>query len=354
MRRIAHAAALLAALALATVALADRETAAFSSGRADKAMAAKKYDEAESLYRKAIEEDATYLPARYGLAQALVGGGKSAVAVEELRKFVTDARADAALPAEWKPLLAKAEKQLGELDAAGAALQKIVDGYADALVDLAQRWMTKDSSVAERALRRALKLRPGMPRATELLEKMGKSAAGETVDLFNGKDLDGWQWAHAPSTQAIDGELVFDVKDKGITIRSDQAFEGSFDVRMEVKLIEAYAGLTVFELLPCWKGNFDHYSLGVEKDSVRFLDELGDSTKERPIWSALHKNMKKPFDAREWHTFEVRLRGLEATALVDGEVVAKDNRPESRHGGFVGILVQNAHVAIRKVQVDRR
>jgi hypothetical protein len=354
LRRTAFAAALVAALALGVVALADRETAAFSSGRADKSLAAKKYEEAESLYRKALEEDATYLPARYGLAQALVGGGKSGVAVEELRKLVADAHADTALPAEWKPMVAKAEKQLGDLDAAGAALQKIVDGYADALVDLAQRWMTKDSSVAERALRRALKIRPGMPRATELLEKMGKSAAAETVDLFNGTDLTGWEFAHVPTTQAIDGELVLNVKDQGITIRSEASFEGSFDVRMEAKVVESYAGLSVCELLPCWKGDFDHYNLGVEDDSVMFLEQLGDSSKDRKIWSALHRNMKKPFDPKDWHTYEVRLRGLEAVALIDGEVVAKDTRPESRRGGFVGILVQNARVAIRKIQVDRR
>ena len=352
--RTAALAAALAALALASLAFADRETAAFSAGRGDKALAAKKYDEAETLYRKALEEDATYLPARYGLAQAFVGAGKSAGAVEELRKFVEEARANSALPAEWKPLVAKAEKQLGELDAAGAALQKIMDGYADALVDLAQRWSAKDSGVAERALRRALAVRPGMPRALELLDKMGKSPTGETVDLFNGTDLSGWEFAHAPTTQAIDGQLVVDTRDKGITIRSGPMFEGNFDVRMEAKVLEEYPGLSVCELLPCWKANFDHYFLGIEKDSVVFLEQLGESSKERPIWSALQKNMKKPFDAKDWHTYEVRLRGLETTALVDGEVVAKDPRPERRNGGFVGILVQNARVAIRKIQVDRR
>ena len=56
----------------------------------------------------------------------------TAAAVEELREFVDGAKAPGA-PAEWAALAAKAEKQLIELDAAGAALQKINDDFADGL-----------------------------------------------------------------------------------------------------------------------------------------------------------------------------------------------------------------------------
>src|SRR5262245_63548442 len=109
MRSLVRGAALL--VCLAATAFADRETALFSTKRAEKSLAAKKFDEAESLYRKALEEDGTYLPAHYGLAQALVGLGRSGPAIEELRRFLDGAKADAALPADWKALVPKAEKQ---------------------------------------------------------------------------------------------------------------------------------------------------------------------------------------------------------------------------------------------------
>src|SRR6185436_19173943 len=216
---------------------ADRETAAFSSSRGDKALAAQKFEEAEALYRKALDEDGTYLPARYGVAQALLGSNRSGPAVEELRKFVADARACTSLPPEWKTAVAKAEKQLVELDAAGTALQKIQDSYVDGLIDLAQKWTSKDPSAAGRALRRVLALRPGHAKAAELLDKLGRSAGGDVFDLFDGTSLDQWEMSsglHAANWQVVDGTIVVTTQETaGSYIRSKREFEGDFEVRAE-------------------------------------------------------------------------------------------------------------------------
>src|SRR5262245_13215210 len=335
MRSLVRGAALL--VCLAATAFADRETALFSAKRAEKSLAAKKFDEAESLYRKALEEDETYLPARYGRAQALVGAGHSGPAVEELRKFLGAARADAALPAEWKALVPKAEKQLADIDSAGAALQKVVDDYRDGLLALAQRWMTKDPAVAQRALRRVLKLAPGNAKAAELLEKMGLSASSDVIDLFDGKSLSGWESANSPIWSVVDGELVADVRDSTYACRSLRTFEGNFDVHLEARVVEQYPGDSFFALRPCLKSSYDSYSVGMINGRFWWYDRTGENkADEREVASLTAGQLKKPVKVKEWNTYELRLRGNEAVALINGDVVAKETRPAGRKGGFVG------------------
>jgi len=347
------AAAVTAFALAAAVALADRETAQFHAGRADKSLAGKKWDEAAGLYRKSLEEDETFLPARFGLAQALVGSGNSAAAVEELRGFVDAAHAASPLPPEWKPILAKAEKQLTDLDAAGSALQKILDGYADDLAALADRWTAKDPPFAERAARRALKVKPGHAKAAQVLEKMGKSAAGETIELFDGKSLAGWVFANPPVWQVVDGELVGDVRDAAMVVRSERSFAGDFDVRIEARRVEEYAGSKLYALLPTWQKDRDYYELGILGRNA-IWSELTGPGDPREITKMAYEKLKKPFDPDAWNVFEIRFRGKTVTALVNDEVIGEEPRPDSRKGGFVGLLVQDLKVAFRKVQVEVR
>src|SRR5947208_1106759 len=83
----AAAAALLVVLA-AGAALADRTSAEYLAQRADKALKARDFAGAQTLFRKALDEDATFLPAEEGLAEALLGAGDQAAGVEEYRKLL--------------------------------------------------------------------------------------------------------------------------------------------------------------------------------------------------------------------------------------------------------------------------
>src|SRR5688572_15065244 len=115
MARRTPLAAMLLALALAGGAAADRETAEFVAQRADKALQAKSWAEAESLYRKALEEDATLLRARMGLGEALLGSGQRAAGIAELRRFVDEASAVTPLPSALAAQVAKARTRLADL-----------------------------------------------------------------------------------------------------------------------------------------------------------------------------------------------------------------------------------------------
>ena len=341
------------ALAMAGVAVADRETAQFNAARADKALAAKKFDEAETLYRKALEEDESFLQARYGLAQALVGAGKTAPAVETLRQFVQEARADAKLAADLKALVAKAEKQLSDLDAAGAAFQKIQDGYVDQLLDFAQRWIAKDPATAETALRRVLKMKPGHPKAVQMLEKTGRSTANEVFELFDGKTTAGWDWMDPPTWTVNDGEIIGHAQNAAYLARSQRGFEGDFTVRCEARVSDEFAQPVFFGVQIGVKGEHDYYSLGVLRGKLVFSDEQGPG-KGRDIVSLLPTDLKKPFDPKQWNTYEVRLSGGTSIAFINGDEIGREERPEWRKGGGIGLKIQNLKVAIRKIQVEQR
>jgi len=353
MRRWIVPALLLALLAAAPAALADRATAEFFAGRGDKALQAKEWPAAEEHYRRSLQEDETFLPARYGLAQALLGSGRTAPGIEELRKFSNDVRADAAASAEWKALLAKADKQLQDLDLAGAELRKILDRYADDLAALARKWAPKDPATAARAARRILELRPGDKDATALLAKMGGSAKGPAVSLFNGRDFAGWDSPNTVVWTVEEGVIVGNARDGNYYARHTKEFKGDFDVTFEARFLEERTGVPVMGVLACFRGPYDNYFFGLLNRKVCFYDKEKEG-EERSIVKVPLSDVKTAVDPVGWNTFELRFRKDEVTALVNGEVVGTDKRPERRDGGFVGISVQDSKVAFRKLEVQPR
>lgn len=346
---------LLAALLLfAAPAVADRQAAQFFAGRGDKALQAKDWAGAEEQYRKSMDEDASFLPARYGLSQALFGKGDAAAATEELKGFVEALRADTAAPSEWKSLLAKAEKQLQDLDASGVALRKILDRWADELVLLARRTAPKDPVTARKAARRALDLRPGDRGAEDVLARLGDSAKGPPAELFAGGDASKFDRLEFPHWQVLGGNIVGDVRGGSRQIRSVELFGGEFDLKVEARVVEAREG-SDFSLLALatYRGEWDYVGVGLMNRKVYFVER--NSKDDRKVYMRKEiAEWKAPFDPSEWATYELRFRDAMITALINGTVVGEEARPEGRKDGFAGVLVQNGTVAFRRIEVQRR
>lgn len=334
-------------------ALADRPTAEFHAARGDNALQEKDWAVAEENFRKAMAEDAAFLPARYGLSQAHLGAGRSLPGIEELRKFVADVKADASAPPSWKLLAVKAEKQLKEVDASGAALQKVLDRWADELVVFARKAADKDPTTAKRAARRALELHPGHMGAGAILEKLGESAKGPPVVLFNGKDLKQWSKAEFPYFQVADGHLMAVVREGARHLYADHPVEGDFDIRMEARVLEEYEGEPLVTLLLYRSGSYDYVALGFINRKAYFIDKTSESEKLEMLKKPITE-LKVPFDPEQWTTYEMRFRGDSVLAVVNGEVIATEKRTERMKGGFVGINVQRAKAAIRKVEYQPR
>ncbi len=340
-------------LAFAGSVRADRETAEFQAKRADKALKDRTWDAAADLYRKALQEDPTYLPAKAGLAEALAGAGKTQEAVETLRQIVDDAERQKPLPPAWGDLAAKARKRLDDLDTAGAALDAIGTKYADDLVALAARCAKADPVLAEKALRRALRAAPGHAKATDLAKKMGLSPGAGGEPLFDGKSVAAWSGATGRIWSVVNGALVGDVADGAYEIHPEVDVSGDFDVALEGRLVEGHA-YPLLALQACLAADEACYKFGFVKESV-FLDEKRGPAEEdkRRVFSVLFRNLKRPFDPKEWNVFELKFKGDEVTAWIDGVVVGKDRRSKERTGGFVSVVVQDAKAEVRRLEIVR-
>lgn len=334
---------------VAAVALADREAAEFFHERGEEAARKREYAEAISQFHKALGEDATYHPARLSLAEALLEDDQREEGLVELRRFVDALRRDEAAREEWKSEFRQGERLLERLDELGTELRDRIDDHVRDLLRFARKWESKDPEIAIRALRQVLVLRPGHEDAVEQIEALGASPKGEAIPLFNGKNLDGFTEMGFPTWKVEEGLLIGDLKDGAVVGRTEELFEGDFDVIMEAKIVREHPGPSLYTLSPCSDGLDGRYSLGVLNGKV-FWEESIDTESERDIDFAPPSSFRKD----EWNIFELRLRGDKAIAVVNGEEIGVDERPDRRQKGFVALVVQNVVFSVRRLELVPR
>jgi len=340
-------------LAFSPPARADRESAEFYAGRGEKALKAQDPAAAEQEYRRAIEEDPTFRPARFGLAQSLLAGGRPEEGMGELTGFIADMKGEVNPPSAWNALLVKAERMFKDIDAAAAEIGKLVDRYADDLVGLGRKWKEKDPAVAERALRRALQLRPGDPDAEALLRQVDSLPKGKPLGLFNGANLSGWVDAELPYFKVDGGVIVADVKIGSKQMRTARALSGDYDVSAEARIVEERGGEDfMISLLAGLNGRFDFVGVGLINRKVYFYERLAEADR-RILFKEPIADWAHPFDPSVWNTYALQFRGEEITALVNGNVLSRHPRTAARFEGFAGLYAQNVKVEYRNVKVQR-
>ena len=79
-----------------------------------------------------------------------------------------------------------------------------------------------------------------------------------------------------------------------------------------------------------------------------------DGASQRNVFAVDPSKAKRPFDPKEWTTYELRFRGPEVQAFVNGVLVAARERQPGRESGYIVIVVQNAKIACRKVEAFKR
>ena len=348
-------ATLLLLVAAASAATADRAAADFFVQRAEKALKDRKWSDAQDLFRKALEEDERHVPARAGLGEALLATGNRSSALDAWRRALSDADATKPLPAPWSAIATRVRKRLADAEAASAALAQIVDRHVDRLMALAERSLEAEPDVTAGALREALRLRPGHPKAAEFFERIG-SPPGDWIPLFDGRTLAGWSvQEHSPYFRVVDGELI-GALDKGmITILSERSFKGDFDLRLEAHFLERHEGLPGLSLGGAVKSQWQGTFLGVfgQEVNVREWDGPEKSAQSFSFGKPI-ADLETPFDPEEWHAYELRFRGKEVHVLIDGETIATIQRLAGREEGVVALVVQSAKVAMRKVEAMQR
>ncbi len=333
-------------LAFAAVAGADRDTAQFFTQRGDKAVQARNWTDAEQQYRRALEEDATFLPARCGLAEALLGQGQREPAIQELRQVETEATAQPPPPA-WGAVLAKARKRLQELDSLGTELQKTVDEHVTALYGFATKWKEKDPPIAARALDLVIALRPGHEKATALLATLRRGSGVAGTPLFNGKDF-GDLHAGPPRWSIEGGEMHGDLSGEATLVRSDTLLKGNFDVTLEARVdlkTERRAMLT----LGAFKEEYRKVLYGFLIDELLVM--VYEGTKEHDdVYAEVEKTGKSAYDPMAWNVYTLSFDKEQMHARVNGkEVYSCPRRPEW-DALYPGLQVQEAKVSVRRFE----
>jgi hypothetical protein len=348
-------AAALAAFLCATPdqARADRKAADYFATRGDAAAKARRWVEAQQEYRRALEEDEHHVPARAGLADALFAAGDRAGAVEAWRLVAADAEATKPLPSAWNEAGTRAKKRLADVEAASAALAKIVDRHADSLVALAERWEAEDPSVTGSALRLALRLRPAHAKALPMFERLG-SPAGDWIPIFDGRTLDGWSVSVDNPWRVEDGQLVAEVKKGANRLYNERVLRGDYDIRVEARYVEQYGGSPGFEI-GAMKSAVQGTIFGVVGSEVNLQEH--DGTEKSALkfsYSCPLAKIAHPYEPSEWTTYEIRFRGSKTSVVINGNELVTRGRPENRTEGQVMLVVQNQKIAFRRVEVMQR
>lgn len=341
-------------VALATPAAADRDTAVFFTKRGEKALGSKDGAAAAEQFQRALAEDATYLPARTGLGEALLLQKRQADAAAEFRAVVEAAEKLKPVPAAFGAAVAQARKRLAEVDVAGNALARVQRKFVDDLVALADRWKAKDPRTAEQALRRALAVLPDHPDAARRLEALGKSAKG-WEPLFDGKVFDDWtpREGNKDGWSIADGVLRGGQAQRSLAVHTSRWFGPDLDVRMEARVVETLGDSPKLGIVAASTENERSIVYGFFVDAVILDNEQGDGNRQR-VWSQLLRNVKPAFEPTQWTMYELRLRGDDVSMVVNGTLLRSDRRPKDRRDGRLGVLVQDARVEVRRFDVVRR
>jgi tetratricopeptide (TPR) repeat protein len=344
-------AALLVAMTCAAPAVsADRESAQHFTQRGDKALQTKTWAEAEQLYRRALEEDATFLPARFGLAEALFGAGQRGPGIDEMRKFCDESAKVNPLPVAWKTLQTRAKKKLGEMDTLGAEWAKTVQEHVTALLAFAGRWKTKDPTIAVKALEAAAALRPDDSEVKERLTELQGATGPKAQPLWNGKDFAGWTGISAGGVWNIeDGAVVAQAKGNAYLGRSETLLKGNFDLRAEIKLHESLGRVPLYAIVGTMKEDRVKVVFGV-LDTEIVVDEWNGEKKPTELFHKPMSQFTPAVDAKAWNTFELRYRADRLFAFLNGQEVYSWPRSETRDSGYPAMQLQDARVGFRRIE----
>lgn len=179
------------------------------------------------------------------------------------------------------------------------------------------------------------------------LVRTGETQWGEPVDLFNGKDLTGWETSGDNNQWVVEDGILIN-KETGANLISEQRFE-DFKLLAEFRYAEG--------------ANSGIYLRG------RYEVQIEDSPKDRHpgslyfggIYGFLSPSEMATLGPNEWNTYEITLRGRMVTIVANGKtIIFNQEIPgitggalDSREGEPGPIYIQGDHgpVEFRKITI---
>jgi hypothetical protein len=128
---------------------------------------------------------------------------------------------------------------------------------------------------------------------------------GEWIELFNGKDLTGWRMRHPGEHKWIARDGVLDNTARGIDIITEAEF-GDFDLHIEYNMPkDSNSGIYL-------RGRYE----------IQLLDSVGKTysypAENGAIYAQKRPDVEATKPAGEWQTFDITLKGMNVTVVLNG------------------------------------
>lgn len=327
-------------------------TALLESGK--KALAAKKCDEAVSMFRKALSEDPALIEAAYWLAAAEEKSGDETAALADYRQFLAllGKKGGSATPEEQK-LRPLSEKRVDALAVWEKEYLKIEEKYVGELLAFAKDRSEKEPWVAARALDLVLEVQPKHPAVRSLKEKIsGKGGGKEGEELF--PEVVEWRdliaakvFKPAADKGSYDGHvLTLRMKGSVTTYPGTTVTMGpSFAYEMEVRVIEV--------LEEPWEVGL---AFGATTESVcdvtlRNACVFLRAGERRARTLDLESKPVAPRELGTWRRLSVGVRGNTVQVWLDGKKLIEDRvKDRADLAGDLGIIICGCRLELRMLR----
>jgi len=328
---------------------ADADTALYFLKKARAAADEEDYDRAEHWCQRALEEEKDFAPALLALADIAQARGDRAQALKRLEACI--AQDDEDLSDAERQAVREARQKLKKLDPARFEFERLADEYVRKVLALARRSAKKKPQLARECWRNVLLVDPANAEAAAGLGSADEAPRAGTA-LFNGKDLTGWDGA-APEWTVQDGRLVGRAEDAAYINRHKGEIRGKYSLVCELR-VEEDCGKTPFVgILFGLHDHHDHFGLWIWTDAW-ILAHMTGANQHSELARRTFRTQKAKYDRFDWNTYRIDVDGKRITSFINGRKVWSTSGAIRALDGFVGFLVQDQAVEIRKFELIER
>ena len=345
-----------ALLAVTTLA-GDPDVAQFLYQKGQKAYRARKYEEAEKSFRRALEEHSPLPEAQFALGQTLERLERMGEALNAYRRCRDEIAGGPAPTGRMKSLAIRADRSIKRLQKQFTELERLDRDFIHRCMSLGIRYHKTNPGAARSAYTAVLKIDPGHKQARALLEGLGKKApAGKaskarTRDLTPPVDFAGWVPGRNEYWSVSNGLLTgkVDGPNGQINWLEGERFKGRYKVRVEFRILKGGVKRTCGLFVGNKHAKNRWWSVMIDwNDEVAMVETSPQAS------TSVQGKVLRGFQPDQWHTLELDVRPGELAVELDGKQMFRHKTgDEESFDGELGVFAQDIHVLFRKLELRK-
>jgi len=348
----------------------DPDVARFLLKKGEKALRAKKYDDAVGFLERALTEHSPLPEASFALGQALEKLKRIPEAIEHYEVCRT-AAAEKGATAKARSAGRGATKALSKLRRRYSDLNELNDAFVKDCLRFARRYEKKDSDWARQAYETVLALAPGHSVAKKALGRLPKIARAEPAKgpgtkpkkdpnptrskwtpLITTDALDGWSPGLGGVWNCLDRIVIGDVP----TVESGQInwineplASGDYSLRVQMRVVKVY-GSHAYGFFLGSDGKGYWWSVLIIGGSVELARNEEGGTR------FIEEKMLAQYDPGKWHTLTAEVKGNKLTIYFAGKRILEheaEGLGERPFDGKVSLFAQSTKIEFRNFEEGR-